>query len=150
MPSSRLQIDDRLRHDTTIALEQAIDAAKTYDGTEPAYNHLFSTAIAFEQCAAEIGKRNFQSQDMPHRDRLERDIAQELRPNQSPVNVQGILSLAVQSFGQRLLTRRSSVAKVATGFCFIPTESKPPFPVPGSGSYEPPRSEPRLDSLILA
>jgi len=30
----------RLRHDTTIALEQAIDAAKTYDGTEPAYNHL--------------------------------------------------------------------------------------------------------------
>ncbi|MFY9288186.1 MAG: hypothetical protein WAO98_06755 [Alphaproteobacteria bacterium] len=118
-------IEPQLSSDSTIfvsdevveVIEQAIQAAKAYDGSEASYKEVFATSIAFEKCAKEIlGETMGYS---------ERENALSQRFMEEPLTTLTLLQIAVDSFSHRLNTGLLSAKALQTQLTFIPPASHP-------------------------
>lgn len=150
--AAHLNSDESQRSNTQLTYQGSVAAAHDYDGSEASELRVYTILQAFEACTREIAQRHGIDLAEPSvRDAFELAVASVAAPQVTPLNVDAILGLAIESFGRRLRAGKVALQVVETDLRFLPTRGVNPI-VEGDVArpIEEVRIEPRTADLIQA
>ncbi len=149
---SDLKLDEEQRTKGQVTYLQSLTAAREYDGTEAAEIKFYELVHAFEACACEIAARNaIDITDPLIRDVLEQSVARMATSDNTALNVDGLLALAIESFGRKVDAGTIEFITIKTELHFLPTHGSTSF-VPNDEEDHPweVRGVPRTSQMIQA
>jgi hypothetical protein len=120
--AAHLNSDENQRRNAELAYQHSVEAARDYDGSEASEQNVYSMIHAFEACAREIADHQVIDVTNPSlRDELELAVAHAVASDLPTLSVDGLLGLAIESFGRKLDAGTADLLTIETGLHFLPT-----------------------------